>query len=330
MFGDKCILLLAVLGFTLHGFYKSRQTIISIKPGLDAEVDTVRVRVSTSEDTTASISAGTAESDKSEDNAKSESKAKFERLTFVGRLANYKYFNMDQTVKNALELFDKDALPSHHLHSFVSLPSRDLVINHCQEDLSWINVWVHALNISRVFVYDKCGQPPAPRALMHTTRLPNVGREGHSWLYHLLRPHATFATHTLFVTGGHEVTLDAVKQRLMSERRGRRIDFIHPQFTRCYSWPCCASAIPIGTNKLSLLTAYFTNVTERPPTPRTRCTLRGEMLVSDDQIYTALRRHRHVLEHLYEALNHTNDAVEGHVLERLWGSLLSPSVIPTP
>ena len=26
---------------------------------------------------------------------------------FVGRLANYKYFNMDQAIKNALELFDK-------------------------------------------------------------------------------------------------------------------------------------------------------------------------------------------------------------------------------
>ena len=29
-------------------------------------------------------------------------------VTFVGRLANYKYFNMDQTIKNALELFDQD------------------------------------------------------------------------------------------------------------------------------------------------------------------------------------------------------------------------------
>lgn len=29
------------------------------------------------------------------------------KLSFVGRLANYKYFNMDQTVKNALELFDE-------------------------------------------------------------------------------------------------------------------------------------------------------------------------------------------------------------------------------
>lgn len=29
-------------------------------------------------------------------------------VTFVGRLANYKYFNMDQAILNALELFEKD------------------------------------------------------------------------------------------------------------------------------------------------------------------------------------------------------------------------------
>ena len=34
--------------------------------------------------------------------------AKEPQVTFVGRLANYKYFNMDETVKNALELFDAD------------------------------------------------------------------------------------------------------------------------------------------------------------------------------------------------------------------------------
>lgn len=32
-------------------------------------------------------------------------------VTFVGRLANYKYFNMDQSVLNALELFDSNAAP---------------------------------------------------------------------------------------------------------------------------------------------------------------------------------------------------------------------------
>ena len=33
--------------------------------------------------------------------------AKESNVTFVGRLANYKYFNMDQAISNALELFDK-------------------------------------------------------------------------------------------------------------------------------------------------------------------------------------------------------------------------------
>jgi len=33
--------------------------------------------------------------------------AKEPNVTFVGRLANYKYFNMDQAISNALELIDK-------------------------------------------------------------------------------------------------------------------------------------------------------------------------------------------------------------------------------
>ena len=31
-------------------------------------------------------------------------------ITFVGWLANYKYFNMDEAILNALELFGKDAM----------------------------------------------------------------------------------------------------------------------------------------------------------------------------------------------------------------------------
>ena len=32
-----------------------------------------------------------------------------EGVVFVGRLANYKYFNMDEAIKNSLELFDTEA-----------------------------------------------------------------------------------------------------------------------------------------------------------------------------------------------------------------------------
>lgn len=38
---------------------------------------------------------------------------------FVGRLANYKYFNMDQAFRNALDLFESLELkmPKHHQHA---------------------------------------------------------------------------------------------------------------------------------------------------------------------------------------------------------------------
>ena len=43
--------------------------------------------------------------------------SKESNVTFVGRLANYKYFNMDQSIKNALEIFDMNA-PRVAVHLF--------------------------------------------------------------------------------------------------------------------------------------------------------------------------------------------------------------------
>jgi UDP-galactopyranose mutase len=34
--------------------------------------------------------------------------ARVRGVTFVGRLANYKFFNMDESILNAIELFDTD------------------------------------------------------------------------------------------------------------------------------------------------------------------------------------------------------------------------------
>ena len=41
--------------------------------------------------------------------AKYQAMAEKENVTFVGRLANYKYFNMDEAIFNALQIFDKDS-----------------------------------------------------------------------------------------------------------------------------------------------------------------------------------------------------------------------------
>jgi hypothetical protein len=75
-------------------------------------------------------------------------------VSFVGRLANYKYFDMDTTILNALELFDRE-YETRHL---------DIIINQCREDLSWLAKWIDRLNPSRVFVYQNKVQRHASRS----------------------------------------------------------------------------------------------------------------------------------------------------------------------
>jgi len=67
-------------------------------------------------------------------------------VTFVGRLANYKYFNMDQTIKNALELFDKDSpkvVIQNVLHAFTGGP----------EALLQLTLAFHSWMPTRTFMY---------------------------------------------------------------------------------------------------------------------------------------------------------------------------------
>ena len=73
--------------------------------------------------------------------------AKETDVTFVGRLANYKYFNMDQTIENALTLFDDDT------------GSVDLIIEvkDCHASRDWIKQWDNELHFNNTFIYSKCG-----------------------------------------------------------------------------------------------------------------------------------------------------------------------------
>ena len=45
-------------------------------------------------------------------------------MTFVGRLASYKYFNMDQAILNAMELFDNLVKEKKITSAYVTLGIR--------------------------------------------------------------------------------------------------------------------------------------------------------------------------------------------------------------
>lgn len=235
-------------------------------------------------------------------------------VTFVGRLANYKYFNMDETVKNALEIFAAWSEAVERVH---------LIVAHCREDLSWIEAWVRALRVDRVFVYSKCRVPvgfQGPR--VDVVRLPNTGREGHSWLYHMLREDVAFARQNIFVQGQHEVQLRHL-YAVLQENNRPFIDFHDKKILQGYYLaPYC------GLRKHSALLRAMYNQWKPPtaslPLHGIRCTMRGEFLVTDKDIRRLKQRHgRTRLLQIQDELGRYNDPVLGHVLERMWGVLFS-------
>ena len=72
----------------------------------------------------------------------------------------------------------------------------DMVVAHCSEDLSWItksvaevrNCGAGGIEVQNIYVYSKCGNPVTgmpPNASL--VQLPNVGRNDHTFAFHLAR-----------------------------------------------------------------------------------------------------------------------------------------------
>ncbi|MCJ1421025.1 hypothetical protein MMC32_007387 [Xylographa parallela] len=89
-------------------------------------------------------------------------------------------------------------------------PDLEIVIAHYNEDLSWLGE-----DAKTSTIYSKGGEKAAP-PLPHIA-LPNIGREGHTFLYHIIERYDSLADVTLFLQGHIDdhfsITLDEVKER---------------------------------------------------------------------------------------------------------------------
>jgi len=79
--------------------------------------------------------------------------------------------------------------------------SVDLVISHYNEDLDWLADLPHH-NFKRIIVYTKgTRRPNCSQFLCQVIPLENVGREGHTYLHHIIKNYNTVADVTIFVPG---------------------------------------------------------------------------------------------------------------------------------
>ena len=92
--------------------------------------------------------------------------------------------------------------PSQSATSSPSLPPTpdtrplDIVIAHYNESLTWLSSYSDCVS-----VYSKGQPPPNPGVFREAKPLPNVGRESHSYLYHILNNYDNLADVTLFLQG---------------------------------------------------------------------------------------------------------------------------------
>jgi hypothetical protein len=221
--------------------------------------------------------------------------------------------------------------------------SLDLIVSHCREDLQWLTKWTTALNVRNVHVYEKCGQDASALQLsrlgqLHVTTLPNVGREGHTWLHHILRKDILFADWNVFVQGRTESHLNATETSLNTVKEpGATIDFVdlgqYDYLERhigdewnCYQYSfknCDYSFKRLGwdAKKVCDMHNYFRTSNRSCEDPM--LTLRGEFLVRGSLLRHGVNRSK--LEEAIALASVSVDAPMGHFLERNWIEILSVS-----
>jgi len=202
--------------------------------------------------------------------------AKEHGVTFAGRLANYKYFNMDQTIENALSLFDDDT------------SSLDLVVSYCEgDDLSWVLDWKDKHTFHGAYVYASCSNPTPSvdaveiaQSFTYTLNLGNNNQDPllhkmmpfdeannlmkakinpirnsldrsdlDSIAHHLLRKDIDFGSQSLFVDGSTMLTFDNVQTSIKAiEMEPVFVDFVTLPFQGCQA-SGCARNLQAGIGK---------------------------------------------------------------------------------
>lgn len=103
-------------------------------------------------------------------------------IHFVGRLANYKYFNMDQAIKNSLDYFNK----------YLCFKSYNIVVAKYKENIDWIN----ELDKSKIVIYNK-----SDVVMEHAISRPNIGRDPETFLYHIIQNYENLPDYLFFLQG---------------------------------------------------------------------------------------------------------------------------------
>ncbi|RDW65152.1 hypothetical protein BP5796_09844 [Coleophoma crateriformis] len=215
----------------------------------------------------------------------------------------------------------------------------ECVVAHYNEDLSWLEPLS-----SETIVYSK-GRPPCMVDCWRDVQLlPNIGREAHTYLHHIVECYEHLAENTLFVQGNvhnsdgktpPHTDLSAAKMKAEAlDNTDRSCGFM--AFTSQIiefkewgglPWQDCSSHAwwyyKNGQNmaKAEMTPAEFWMKFFKVPHPRSVYYVSGSVFaVNATKIRSRPRHFYEELRSVFTGLNHINPEY-GHFMERFWGSI---------
>ena len=89
--------------------------------------------------------------------------------------------------------------------------SVDLVISYYKEDLNWLDEYKH-ITFRNIYIYAKGPTTPTIHFPHTVVKLENIGRESHTYLYHIIENYNNLADVTIFTSGSS--SLEYKKKKL--------------------------------------------------------------------------------------------------------------------
>ncbi|KAL8928796.1 MAG: hypothetical protein Q9208_001574 [Pyrenodesmia sp. 3 TL-2023] len=211
----------------------------------------------------------------------------------------------------------------------------EIVISHYNEDLSWLKE--HRTDCC---IYSKGGNENAPELPFTFTPLPNIGREGHTFLYHIANNYESLADVTLFLQGridDHvDISLSEMKQRALTVQPGqvrtypfRELEvFDHWNGIPWEQYPCWKRWSSMNTQRmketpLELFQQYISE-SDRVPVavgfaPGAIFAVKKETIHQHSKAF-----YERLLQKMFLGeMAHVNPET-GHYMERFWLAMLNP------
>jgi UDP-galactopyranose mutase len=199
------------------------------------------------------------------------------RYYYLGRTAPLKYFHMDEAVSQALSLADE--LIGRRICDI------EIVVNHYKEDantlwdlLTKVRSRLECLD-APVTIYNKGDQVlESPLQNIKIVPLPNIGREGHTYLHHISTQYGKMKRHVLF-------TQSAMSRLPLAYRAITELFTSKTGFLPLREWMKCIECVSGPNWMTENVDSVFAMLKNRIPTDSVQFTPTGQFIVSSERIH---------------------------------------------